>query len=71
MSLKSKIRQLFGLHEFNIYDRRTTELTDAEVHYGIIPKEDWYQPDSIDEEKATEARKKMMENSVIYGGSVP
>lgn len=53
------------------YVRRTTELTDAEVHYGIIPNDHWYQPDWIDEEKASDARRKMMENSVIYGGSVP
>jgi alpha 1,2-mannosyltransferase len=47
---------------------RVRELTDSSVEFGLIPKEHWYQPDWIDEEKASESRKKMAENNVIYGG---
>lgn len=48
--------------------RRVTALTDAPVEFGLIPKEHWYQPDWIDEEKATAAREQMVKNQVIYGG---
>lgn len=48
--------------------RRVTELTDANVEFGLIPKDHWYQPDWIDEEKASAARKDMEKNQVIYGG---
>ena len=51
--------------------RRTTELTNAEVHYGQIPRDHWYQPDFIDEEKAKASREQMVKDNVIYGGSVP
>ncbi len=53
------------------FKRRTREVTDAPVSYGLIPRDHWYQPDSIDEEKATAAREQMVKNNVIYGGSVP
>lgn len=46
-------------------------LTDAPVHFGLIPHDHWYQPDWIDEEKASAARDEMVRNQVIYGGSVP
>jgi alpha 1,2-mannosyltransferase len=45
-------------------------LTDAEVHFGVIPPEHWYQPDWIDEEKAQEGRMKLMQQNIIYGGTV-
>ena len=51
--------------------RRTREITDAPVSYGLIPKDDWFQPDWIDENKASEARARMVKGNVIYGGSVP
>lgn len=50
--------------------RRTTDLTDAPVEYGVIPREDWVQPDWIDEEKASASRQKMQEEGVLYGDSV-
>ncbi|KAL5533329.1 hypothetical protein ACEPAF_5105 [Sanghuangporus sanghuang] len=53
------------------FKKRTRELTDAEVHYGLIPKEDWFQPDWIDEDRAKAAREKMVKDNVIYGGSLP
>lgn len=53
------------------FKQLTAEVTTSPVSYGLIPKEDWFQPDWIDEEKATKARKKMEDDRVIYGGSVP
>ncbi|KIY43416.1 glycosyltransferase family 15 protein [Fistulina hepatica ATCC 64428] len=53
------------------FKNRVTELTDSEVKFGLIPPEHWYQPESIDEAKATQARNDMVKNNVIYGGSVP
>ncbi|KIP09616.1 glycosyltransferase family 15 protein [Phlebiopsis gigantea 11061_1 CR5-6] len=53
------------------FKERITALTDAPVEFGLISKEHWYQPDWIDEQKATEAREQMVKNQVIYGGSVP
>jgi alpha 1,2-mannosyltransferase len=49
--------------------RRISVLTSATVEFGVIPKEHWYQPDGIDETKATASRKKMQEANIIYGGS--
>ncbi|THH01251.1 hypothetical protein EW026_g1423 [Hermanssonia centrifuga] len=52
-------------------DRRVSELTDAPIQFGLIPHDHWYQPDWVDEEKASAARADMVRNQVIYGGSVP
>jgi len=53
------------------FKTRVTELTDSDVQFGLIPRDHWYQPDWIDEKKATAAREDMIKNQVIYGGSVP
>lgn len=53
------------------FKRYTTELTKAKTHYGLIPKEDWVQPEWIDEHKAAMGREQMIKNKVIYGHSVP
>ena len=51
---------------------RVQTLTDAKIEFGLIPKEHWFQPDWIDEERATAARKDMVDHNVIYGGrSIP
>ena len=42
-------------------------LTDASVEFGLIPNDHWYQPDWIDEDKASAAREEMVKNNVIYG----
>ncbi|KAF9454503.1 glycosyltransferase family 15 protein [Macrolepiota fuliginosa MF-IS2] len=53
------------------FKRRVEGLTGSNVKYGLIPREEWVQPEWIDEEKATAVRKDMVKNGVIYGGSVP
>ncbi|KAK0197085.1 glycosyltransferase family 15 protein [Armillaria mellea] len=53
------------------FKSRVSELTDVDVKFGLIPHDHWYQPETIDEDKASEARADMMKNNVIYGGSVP
>ena len=40
------------------------------MEFGLIPPEHWSQPDSIDENKATASRNKMVKQNIIYGGSV-
>jgi len=53
------------------FKKHITSLTDAPVEFGLIPNEDWVQPPHIDEERATKARQEMVDQGVIYGGSVP
>ncbi|KAG6814354.1 hypothetical protein H0H92_010939 [Tricholoma furcatifolium] len=50
------------------FKKRVAKLTDAKVEFGVIPKEHWVQPDSIDENRASESRANMVKNGVIYGG---
>jgi alpha 1,2-mannosyltransferase len=51
-----------------LLSRRTAEITDSKVEYGLIPPDNWYQPPWIDEEKASKAREDMVAHQVIYGG---
>ncbi|KAF9514521.1 glycosyltransferase family 15 protein [Hydnum rufescens UP504] len=53
------------------FKKWTSEVTSTPCVYGKIPKDHWFQPDWVDEDKATKARLQMIENSVIYGHSVP
>lgn len=53
------------------FKKHTQDLTDAKCHYGLIEHDHWYQPEWIDEEKATAARQEMINKQVIYGHSVP
>lgn len=43
----------------------------TQVHFGLIPPEQWKQPDWIDEEKATANRKALTAQGIIYADSVP
>jgi len=52
------------------FKTRLSVLTAAKMEFGLIPPEHWSQPDSIDENKATASRNKMVEQNIIYGGSV-
>ncbi|KAK0240114.1 glycosyltransferase family 15 protein [Armillaria nabsnona] len=51
------------------FKSRVSELTDVDVKFGLIPQDHWYQPETIDEAKASDARADMMKNNVIYGGA--
>ncbi|KAL1406886.1 hypothetical protein Q8F55_006298 [Vanrija albida] len=53
------------------FKEKTQALTSATCKYGKIDPDHWHQPDWIDEEKATAARKEMTRKKVIYGHSVP
>ena len=45
-------------------------LTPSKVEFGLIPHDHWFQPDWIDEDRATKSRDKMVADHIIYGGSV-
>jgi hypothetical protein len=49
---------------------RVKNLISGEAHFGLIPRDHWYQPDWIDEDLAAAGRKKLVRQKVIYGGSV-
>jgi hypothetical protein len=51
------------------FKRSVTALTRSKIEFGLIPHEQWYQPDFIDEEKATAGREQMLAANVIYGGA--
>lgn len=51
------------------FKKRVSVLTNSKMEFGVIPHGDWFQPDWIDEAKASEERKKMESEGVIYGGS--
>jgi len=51
-----------------VSNRRISVLTDAKVEFGLIPKEHWFPPSWIDEDRATAERNKMADDHVIYGG---
>ena len=51
--------------QHDIITRRwTTEVTSTNCSYGKIPHDHWFQPDWIDETKATASRLDMIENNV-------
>ncbi|KAG1772706.1 glycosyltransferase family 15 protein [Suillus occidentalis] len=52
------------------FKRRVSVLTDADVSFGLVPREHWVQPEWIDEGRAQEGRNKLVRQGVIYGGSV-
>jgi alpha 1,2-mannosyltransferase len=52
------------------FKERVSNVVSGPVEFGLIPHEHWTQPDWIDEEKATAGRNKMVQDNIIYGGSV-
>ncbi|KAF8345050.1 glycosyltransferase family 15 protein [Amanita rubescens] len=52
------------------FKTRVSVLTNSKMEFGQIPRDHWYQPTWIDEEKAKEGRKQMEDDNIIYGGSV-
>ena len=49
---------------------RVSLVVSGKVEFGVIPHDHWFQPDSIDEEKAKAGRDAMVAKNIIYGGSV-
>ncbi|OSC99616.1 glycosyltransferase family 15 protein [Trametes coccinea BRFM310] len=47
-----------------------SSIVSGPVSFGLIPPDNWYQPDWIDEEKAADSRAQMVAENVVYGGSV-
>ncbi|KAI0690378.1 glycosyltransferase family 15 protein [Cytidiella melzeri] len=45
-------------------------IASGPVYFDIIPHDHWYQPEWIDEHKAEEGRNNLVNQGVIYGGSV-
>jgi len=52
------------------FKKRVSVIASSSIEFGRIPHDDWFQPDWIDEKKATMSRNKMAEDQVIYGDSV-
>lgn len=50
------------------FKTKVTAAVSGEVEFHLIPVEHWSYPESIDQEKAAEERKKMVDEGVIYGG---
>lgn len=50
-------------------DRNMSSVVSGSLSFGLIPPEHWYQPEWIDEEKATQSRNQMVAENVIYGGT--
>lgn len=44
-------------------------ITSSKMEFGLIPREHWFQPDWIDEERAKASRDQMVTENVIYGGA--
>ncbi|KAF9475371.1 glycosyltransferase family 15 protein [Pholiota conissans] len=45
-------------------------VVSSKVEFGLIPREHWYQPDWIDEKRASQARDRMQSENIVYGGSL-
>ncbi|PPQ82033.1 hypothetical protein CVT24_009909, partial [Panaeolus cyanescens] len=46
---------------------RLSSIISSTAEFGLIPHDHWFQPDWIDETKATENRNKMVADNIIYG----
>ncbi|KZT01984.1 glycosyltransferase family 15 protein [Laetiporus sulphureus 93-53] len=52
------------------FKEEMSKVVSGPATFAMIPPHHWYQPDWIDEDKATKSRDKMVEENIIYGGSV-
>jgi len=52
------------------FKMRVSVLTDAPVSFGLIPKQHWFQPQWIDEERAKRGRSELKSQGIIYADSV-
>jgi hypothetical protein len=50
--------------------RGATAATNASVSFGLIPREHWFQPNWIDEERAAEGRATMARKGMPYAGVI-
>ncbi|KAJ2760454.1 hypothetical protein H4S06_001717 [Coemansia sp. BCRC 34490] len=50
------------------FKARIKSVVSGECHFGLIPNEHWSYPDYINQTRAAEARKDMIERKIIYGG---
>lgn len=48
--------------------REMSALVSGPVTFALIPPHHWYQPDWIDEDKASRSRDDLVEQNIIYGG---
>ncbi|EDO15353.1 hypothetical protein Kpol_457p4 [Vanderwaltozyma polyspora DSM 70294] len=53
------------------FKRVTSALCSGKTKYGLIPEEQWSEPDYIDVEKFEKIRDEMFDNEVLYGESIP
>ncbi|KAI0315949.1 nucleotide-diphospho-sugar transferase, partial [Amylostereum chailletii] len=51
------------------FKRRISNIIRSPVQFGLVPRDHWVQPDWIDEDRASAARNKMVEDNIIYGGA--
>jgi hypothetical protein len=51
------------------FKNMTGMMTNAEVTYGLVPKEHWSYPDWIDQEYAAQCRQDLADRDIVYGGS--
>jgi len=52
------------------FKEQISALTNAPVSFGLIPHDDWFQPDWIDEDRARKGREDLVSQNVIYADSV-
>ncbi|KAF6741056.1 alpha-1,2-mannosyltransferase [Ephemerocybe angulata] len=52
------------------FKRRLRVLTPSPIEFGLIPQDEWTQPEGIDEARAQAVRKRMVKEQIMYGGSV-
>ncbi|KAI0701302.1 glycosyltransferase family 15 protein [Cytidiella melzeri] len=52
------------------FKRRIGNIVSGGAVFEQVPHDHWFQPDWIDEEKAKAGREKMVQDNIIYGGSV-
>lgn len=48
--------------------RQVAAVTSSNVSFGLIPPDDWNQPDWIDETRAKAGRDALVRQNIIYGG---
>lgn len=51
------------------FKKQISSMTRSKVYFGLIPRDHWSYPTHIDQTKASDKRKEMEANKIIYGGS--